>query len=309
MKKYKIFVDGSEGTTGLEINERLTKRSDIEILQIDPENRKDIKTRKKYINSADIVFLCLPDFAAAESVSLIENPNTRVIDASTAHRTAEGWVYGIPELSENHRNNIKNAKRLANPGCFATGFIMLTYPLVKEKIIPADYPAACHALTGYSGGGKKLIEIFQADENKQKLNSPCFYSLNLNHKHLPEMQKQSGLKKPPVFTPIIANYYRGMAVAVPLPGVNIKALHLNEFYKNYYSGQNFVKIPPFGIQEGFEWGYMNSESCNFTNNIEILTFGNEEQVFACARFDNLGKGASGAAVQNMNIMLGFDETL
>jgi N-acetyl-gamma-glutamyl-phosphate reductase len=187
---------------------------------------------------------------------------------------------------------------------------MLMYPLIKEKIIPADYPATCHAVTGYSGGGKKLIEIFESEENRQKLNSPCFYALSLHHKHLPEMTKHSGLSAPPVFTPIVSKYYRGMTVSLPfhIETLNTSAKKINEFYAEYYSGQKFVKVMPFNAQDTFEWGYMNAESCNYTNNIEILVFGDEKQALVCARLDNLGKGASGAAVQNMNIMLGVDET-
>ena len=313
MTKYKIFVDGQEGTTGLEINERLQKREDIEILKIDPQKRKDIEERKKYINQADIVFLCLPDDAARESVSLIENPSVRVIDASTAHRIADEWAYGIPELSVKHRENIKDTKRLSNPGCFATGFNMLMYPLIKENIAAEDYPVTCHSITGYSGGGNKLIQLFESEENKDKLKSPSFYALSLHHKHLPEMQKHSGLKNPPVFTPIIGKYYRGMTVAIPFYtdklNKKISADEINAFYKDYYKGQNFVKVLPMNIQDEFEWGYMTAESCNYTNNLEILVFGDDRQALAAARLDNLGKGASGAAVQNMNIMLGLDETI
>ncbi|MCL2773494.1 MAG: N-acetyl-gamma-glutamyl-phosphate reductase [Oscillospiraceae bacterium] len=312
MKKFKIFVDGQEGTTGLEINERLRNRDDVEILRINSKELSvlwDVNERRKYINQADIVFLCLPDAAAKESVSLIENPSTRVIDASTAHRVADGWIYGIPELSPEHRKNIADAKRLANPGCFATGFIMLMYPLVKEGIVPEDYPATCHAVTGYSGGGEALIKRYESDKNKEKLNSPCFYSLGLHHKHLPEMQKHSGLSNPPLFTPIIGNYYKGMTVAVPLPNIKLPAAEINSFYKNYYQGQRFVKVMPMNVQDELEWGFMNAESCNNTNNIEILIFGDDKQVLVAARLDNLGKGASGAAIQNMNIMLGLDETI
>ena len=314
MTKFKVFVDGQEGTTGLEINERLKTRTDIEILTINPEKRKDIDERRKYINQADIVFLCLPDDAAKESVSLIDKDNTatRVIDASTAHRVADGWVYGIPELSFEHRKNIETAKRLSNPGCFPTGFNMLIYPLIKENILQADYPVTCHSITGYSGGGKSLIARFESEENKDKLKSPCFYALGLQHKHVPEMQKHSGLLNKPVFTPILGSFYRGMTVAVALHvdylKTKLNAAEINEFYKNYYKGQNFAKVMPFNIQDELEWGYMNAESCNYTNNIEILVFGNDTQVLIAARLDNLGKGASGAAVQNMNIMMGLDET-
>lgn len=315
MAKFKIFVDGREGTTGLEIDQRLQKRDDIEILSIEPQKRKDADERKKYINRADIVFLCLPDEAARESAALVDNPETRVIDASTAHRVADGWVYGLPELSAGHRQNVQEAKRLSNPGCFATGFSVLMYPLVKEHIIPATHPVSCHSVTGYSGGGRKLIESFESPENAKKWNSPCFYALGLRHKHLPEMQKHSRLANPPLFTPIIGRYYRGMTVAVPLhldapdkSGIKPGAAQINGFYRDYYRGQNFVKVMPFGVQDRFEGGYMDAEACNYTNNLEIMTFGDDELVLLVARLDNLGKGASGAAVQNMNIMLGIEET-
>jgi len=312
MPKKKVFVDGQEGTTGLEINERLLKRDDVEILKIDSDKRKDAVERGKCLNEADVVFLCLPDDAAKESVSLISNPATRVIDASTAHRTNDSWVYGIPELSAEHRSGIEKSKRVTNPGCYATGFNMLMYPLVKEGFVPADYPVSCHAVTGYSGGGRKLIEIFQSAENKQKINSPCFYALSLHHKHLPEMQKHSGLLHQPLFTPIIGNYYRGMTVAVPLHIELLRkkagAAEICSFYSNYYKDQKFVKALPFNIQDEFEWGYMNAESCNNTNNIEITAFGDDRHILVVSRLDNLGKGASGAAIQNMNIMLGLDET-
>ena len=310
-KKYLVFVDGQEGTTGLEINQRLLKRNDIEILKIDPEKRKDIDERRKYINQADIVFLCLPDDAARESVSLIENPSVRIIDASTAHRTLDSWAYGIPELSTEHRKAIENSKRVAVPGCFATGFNMLLYPLIKSGIVSAESNITCHSVTGYSGGGKKLIGIYEAEENKQKLSSPCLYALGLTHKHLPEMQKHSGLSSCPIFTPMVCNYYRGMTVAIPLFTDMLSKIttpaELSLFYGDYYQGQKFVKTFPANIQDQLELGYLNAESCNYTNNIEILVFGNGRQVLVVARLDNLGKGASGAAVQNMNIMLGIDE--
>jgi len=304
-----VFVDGQEGTTGLEINERLQKRSDVEILKIDPAKRKDAGERAKFINQADVVFLCLPDAASKEAVTLVDNPSTRIIDGSTAHRVAEGWAYGIPELSDRHRRDIEKAKRVSNPGCYSTGFIMLMYPLIKEGIVPADHPVTCHAVTGYSGGGRGLIEIFEADENNLKLSSPSFYSLNLSHKHLPEMQKHSGLAHSPIFTPIIGKYYRGMTVAIPLYTEKLKttAAEINSLYSKYYKDQRFVKVLPMNIQDSFEWGYLNAESCNYTNNIEILVFGDDRQALIAARLDNLGKGASGAAIQNMNIMLGLDE--
>jgi N-acetyl-gamma-glutamyl-phosphate reductase len=311
MARFTVFVDGQEGTTGLEIHERLLKRDDVEILKISGEKRKDIEERGKMLNEADVVFLCLPDDAARESVSLITNPATRVLDGSTAHRTAEGWDYGIPELSATHRKAIARSKRVSVPGCYATGFTMLMYPLVARGFVPPDYPVSCHAVTGYSGGGKKLIGIFESGEHPQKLNSPCFYSLALHHKHLPEMQKHSGLLQPPLFTPIVGNFYRGMIVAVPLHtellSKKAAAAEINAFYQNYYQGQNYVKVLPFNMQDEFEWGYMNAESCNNTNNIEILVFGDEKQILVVSRLDNLGKGASGAAVQNMNVMLNLEE--
>jgi len=308
---FKVFVDGHEGTTGLEIMERLKKRNDAEILTIDPAKRKDPEERRVLLNRADIVFLCLPDDAARESVSLVNNQDTRIIDPSTAHRTAEGWDYGIPELSAEHRKAIETSRRVSNPGCHATGFIMLMYPLVKEGFIPVGYPATCYSVTGYSGGGRKLIEVFESEKNKEKLKSPSFYSLSLKHKHLPEMQKHSGLKSPPIFTPIVGNYYRGMTVAIPLHtemfGKKADAAQLNAFYNDYYKGQKFVKVLPLNVHDEFELGFMNAESCNYTNNIEILVFGDDRQILVVSRLDNLGKGASGAAIQNMNIMLGIEE--
>jgi len=307
--KHTIFVDGQEGTTGLEINERLAKRDDVEILRIAYEKRRDAAERKKYINQADIVFLCLPDDAAREAVSLVENPHTRIIDASTAHRTAEGWAYGIPELSAAHRADVQAAKRVSNPGCFATGFNALMYPLVKEGIVPSEYPVTCHSVTGYSGGGKKLIERFASEP---KMESPNFYALGLTHKHLPEMQKHSGLAHPPLFTPIVANYYRGMTVAIPLfadrLNRRLSPVEVCAFFHEYYAGQTFVRAMPFGAQNEFELGFLNAEGTNGTNTLEIFVCGNEAQILVAARLDNLGKGASGAAVQNMNIMLGLDET-
>lgn len=310
MKKYKVFVDGHEGTTGLEIHIRLQKRNDIDILEIDPEKRKDRSERSKFINNSDVVILCLPDEAAKESVSLADNPSTRIIDCSTAHRTAVGWDYGIPELSADHRRKIAVSKRVANPGCFATGFNILMYPLVRESIVPADYPVTCHAVTGYSGGGRKLIELYQSEEGRDKLSTPSFYSLGLCHKHLPEMKKYSGLSHNPIFTPIVCNYYRGMTVAIPLCSdlfsKKSTAQEIAEFYGKYYQGQTFVKVFPVNCQDNFEFGYLNEEGCDF-NDIEIFIFGDKRQILVMARLDNLGKGASGAAVQNMNVMLGLDE--
>ncbi|MCX7710188.1 MAG: N-acetyl-gamma-glutamyl-phosphate reductase [Clostridia bacterium] len=311
--KFKVFVDGQEGTTGLQINERLEARTDIEILKIAPEKRKDLDERKKFMNNADIAFLCLPDAAAKESVSLIENNTTRVIDASTAHRTDPNWAYGMPELSRDHRNRIKTAMRVSVPGCYATGFNMAIYPLVKEGILPSDYPVTCHAISGYSGGGKKLIEKYQAPDADNTLMSPQLYALGLSHKHLPEMQKISGLQNPPVFSPIVSNIYKGMTVALPLlPRLLLKKMGAKEaqaFLSDYYKDEAFVEVMPFGAEATFDNGFLGAEGCNDTNKLEIYVFGHNDQILLVSRLDNLGKGSSGAAIQNMNIMLGLNERI
>lgn len=309
---YRIFVDGQEGTTGLQINERLQKRNDVELLEIDPEKRKDPGERKKLIGEADIVFLCLPDDAARESAALAEGSSARIIDASTAHRTNEAWAYGFPELGPDFRDRIRRSARVAVPGCYASGFTALVYPLIKEGILPADYPVTCHAVSGYSGGGKKRIaEYDSADPSDDSMKSPRFYSLALKHKHIPEMQKISGLVRAPLFTPIIGPYYKGMTVAVPLyshmlPGKN-SAGAISEFFSSYYKREHFIKVYPFGSEGGTKDGFLDATGCNGTNILEIYVTGNDEHILLTARLDNLGKGASGAAVQCMNIMLGIDE--
>jgi N-acetyl-gamma-glutamyl-phosphate reductase len=310
--QYKIFVDGQEGTTGLQIDERLHGRSDIELLKIDPDKRKDINERRKFINEADIVFLCLPDDAARESVSLVENERTRVIDASTAHRTNDGWAYGLPELSTGHREKINSSLRVSVPGCYATGFAALLYPLVKAGIVPDDYPVTCHAVSGYSGGGKKRIaEYASADPADESIKSPRFYALSLKHKHIPEMQKTTGLKQPPLFTPIIGPYYKGMTVAIPLYAKLLYGKHsaesVSEYLGKYYEKEHFIKVYPYGSDGGVIDGFLSATGCNGTNMLEIYVAGNDEHILLTARLDNLGKGASGAAVQCMNIMMGIDE--
>ena len=308
---HKVFVDGQEGTTGIEIHERLSIRNDVEILTIASDKKKDLAERAKYLNEADIVFLCLPDDAAKESVSLITNPNVKVIDASTAHRVADDWDYGIAELSPAHRENIKNAKRVTNPGCHATGFIMAMYPLVKEGLVAPDFPCSCYSLTGYSGGGKKMIESYEDPANKDDVRCPKIYGLGLAHKHLPEMKKRSNIISTPIFTPIVAPFYRGMNVTTPIiPSLmkkSMSAKELHAFYSQYYSGERFVKIMPFGIETEIKQGFLSAEGCNHTNEIHFYIFGNDEQILVVAQLDNLGKGASGAAIQNMNIMTGTDE--
>lgn len=308
----KVFVDGQAGTTGLKIHERLASRSDIELLKIPEEKRKDIETRREYLNNADIVFLCLPDDAARESVSLVINDKTKIIDASTAHRTNPDWAYGLPELSIAHRSRIESSKRVANPGCHATGFNIAMYPLVHEGIISKEYPVTCHSVTGYSGGGNKLINQYENTENRKEFfTSSRHYALGLTHKHLPEMQKISGLAYSPHFQPIIGDFYQGMAVSVPLfkrqLDKKLTAKEMQEFFSAYYENQHFIKVMPFESAAYLDDGCFNPMACNNTNRAELFVFGNDEQILIITRLDNLGKGASGAAVQNMNIMLGIDE--
>ncbi len=310
MKKIKVFVDGQSGTTGLRINERLKKREDIELMEISEEKKKDLKEKKDFLNLADIVILCLPDDAAKESVSLISNPFTKVIDASTAHRVNPSWTYGLPEYEKNQREKIKNSKRVCVPGCHATGFILSIYPLIKNNIVPANYPVSSHSITGYSGGGKKLIERFEKNQDKISWHSSRHYALNLTHKHLPEMQYYSRLLYPPLFTPVVGNFFNGMAVGIPLhkrllnKKVNLENLY--EIISAHYENEIFVKVIK-GDEKILEDGYFDPTVCNETNFLEIFIFGNNEQFLLLTRLDNLGKGASGAAIQNLNIMSGMEE--
>lgn len=308
--KKKVFIDGSEGTTGLRIFERFAGRDDIELLQIPSELRKDPDEVKKYINASDITFLCLPDQAAREAVAMVEKEDVIIIDTSTAHRTEEGWAYGFPEISEIHRKNIKEGKRIAVPGCHASGVIGLLYPLVAGKVIPADYPISAFSLTGYSGGGKKMIAEYEGEERDKELGSPREYGLNQNHKHLKEMQKIVGLTRAPLFSPIVADYYSGMLVTIPLyadmlaPGTTPASIQ--EFYAKCYADEPFMRVMPLGA-EADSRGFLGSNNVSGWDGMEIYVTGNEERILLCARFDNLGKGASGAAVQCLNILLGCDE--
>lgn len=308
MGKPVVYIDGKEGTTGLQIYDRLSGRQDIELLLIEEDKRKDTEERKKLMNAADLVFLCLPDAAAVEAVGLIENPWTRVIDASTAHRTAPGWVYGFPELGADQREAIRTAKRVANPGCYATGFISLAAPLVKRGILDADAPLMCHAVSGYTGGGKKAIAQYEGDEREAELVSPRHYGVTLSHKHIPEMMKICGLSKKPVFMPMICDFPQGMVVAVPLYFDMLSGAQsldsLRRVYRDFYADARFVAVRP---DDAPKCGFIGSNNLAGTNDLQIFVCGNEEQVLLASRLDNLGKGASGAAVQNMNIMLGFPE--
>lgn len=309
--KTKIFIDGKEGTTGIEIFERLGKRDDIEILLIDEDKRKDLNERKKFINMSDITFLCLPDAAAIEAVSLVENPNTRIIDASTAHRTNPEWDYGFPELSKMHRENIAKSKRVANPGCYATGFISLVYPLVQAGVLPEDYPLTAHAVSGYSGGGKKMIAAIEGEDKTFEMASPRQYALSQSHKHLPEMQKICGLKYKPMFNPIVDDYYSGMVVSVPLVSraltKNYTPADIHKIMSEHYAGQHFVKVMELGAKETLADGFLPANTLAGTNNLQIFVCGSDDHILLASRLDNLGKGASGAAVQSMNIMMGIDE--
>ena len=305
--KTKVYIDGQSGTTGLQIYDRIGQREDLELLRIPEELRHDPDERKKYLNSADIVFLCLPDEGAREAVSFIENPDVRVIDASTAHRTNPDWTYGYPELSKAQREAIRTSKRVANPGCHATGFISTTAPLVAMGVIPKDYPMSCYSLTGYSGGGKKMIAEYEAEGRSALLDAPGIYGLNLHHKHLPEMQTVTGLAYPPVFMPVVDDYYKGMATTIMLqnrllPG-QPSAEEICAKLADYYRDEHFVSVVPFGENDS----KLYANKLAGTNRLEIVVCGHEEQTTVTALFDNLGKGASGAAVQNMNIMLGLPE--
>ena len=299
----KIFIDGSVGTTGLRIAERLEQRADLEIIRLPEEKRKDDAARKEALNACDIAFLCLPDDAAREAVALIENDSTAVIDTSTAHRTSEGWEYGFAEIGE-RKDKIAASKRIANPGCHASGFVALVAPLVFAGVIAKSETLSCYSLTGYSGGGKKMIAEYENEENKQALQAPRTYGLTQVHKHLPEMAKYCGLENYPVFCPIVSSFYSGMEVVVPLTKAQTSATieQIKQIYKNYYKG----KLVRF-CDNADESGFLSASAFSGFDDMQISVFGNDERITLVARFDNLGKGASGAAIQNMNILLGKSE--
>lgn len=302
---FQVFIDGSAGTTGLRIREMLEKRQDVSLVTLPESLRKDVSARKDALNSADVAFLCLPDDAAREAAALVENKDTVVIDASTAHRTHPEWAYGFPELSAQHRARIRSGKRIANPGCYASGFIALVYPLIRAGVVAPDYPFVCHAVSGYSGAGKKGIAEYEAADRPAGYDTPRLYALSLMHKHLPEMKEVCGLARTPVFNPYVCDYYCGMTVSVPLfvdlMKMPLGAEQLEELYRAHYAGQRFVWV---GKEPS---GYVSANTLNGTNGLEILVNGNAERILLTARLDNLGKGASGAAIQNMNLALGLDE--
>jgi len=309
--KPKIYVDGQEGTTGLEIHEYLGVRDDLEILKIDSAKRKDTEARRAMLNEADIAFLCLPESASREAVTLVTSPRTRLIDASVAHRVDPAWTYGLPELNPQQRAKIIAASRVTVPGCHATAAILTLYPVLQAGIITKDYPVSLTSLTGYSGGGRKLIEKYQQAEAERTLRSPRPYALGLNHKHLPEMQQVLGLTYPPIFTPVVSDFYRGLAVSIPLAARTLKsgttAASLHVLLSDYYAHKSFVRVMPLGAESNLEDGTFNVEGCNHTNRADLFVFSNGDQILLLSRLDNLGKGASGAAVQCMNLMLGVDE--
>ncbi|MBR3516305.1 MAG: N-acetyl-gamma-glutamyl-phosphate reductase, partial [Lachnospiraceae bacterium] len=306
----KVFIDGSEGTTGLRIFERFQVRDDIELLKIDSDKRKDPEEIKKFINASDITFLCLPDAAAREAVALCDNPDTVILDTSTAHRTEAGWAYGFPELSAEHRQAIAKGKRIAVPGCYASGFIGLAYPLVKGGILPKDYPVSIFAVSGYSGGGKKLIAAYEEEGREAKFDSARMYAWTQSHKHLKEMKAITGIDREPLFSPMTTNYHSGMIVQVPLftdlLSKKMAPEEIWEYLAEYYKDEKFIKVMPFGadVEAG---GALFSDACAGWDGMEIFVTGNADRVIVASRFDNLGKGASGAAIQCMNIVLGCDE--
>lgn len=308
----KIFIDGKEGTTGLKIYERFANRSDIEILQIDDEKRKDPVEKAKMINASDYTFLCLPDAASIESVALCTNPETRIIDASTAHRTNPEWAYGFPELDKSFREKIVSSNRVAVPGCYASGSNAILYPLVKSGILPKDYPVVIHAVSGYSGAGKKAIAQYEAEGRNPELDSPRLYALTQAHKHLPEIKKISGLDFEPVFNPYVCDYFQGMTVTVGLHSrllsKKVTAKDVWQMFVDHYEGTNFVKVAGFMGEGTLPEQFIPSNTLANTNDMQVFVYGNDDRIMVTTRFDNLGKGASGAAVQCLNVMMGIDET-
>jgi N-acetyl-gamma-glutamyl-phosphate reductase len=310
---FKVYVDGQEGTTGLRIHEVLAGRGDIEVLKIEADKRKDPAERARLLNAADVAFLCLPDAASREAAAMVTNPKTCLIDASTAHRTVPGWTFGLPELAKGQRDAIRAAKRIANPGCHASAFILAVRPLVDAGLLPREAVVSATSITGYSGGGKSMIAEYQQQPLPAPLTAPRPYGLALKHKHLPEMMAHTGLATPPVFMPVVGNFYKGLAVSVPLHLSQLAASTTPEAVQAalaaHYAGERFVKVMPLRDAATLEAGFFDVQACNDSNRCELFVFASETQVLLLARLDNLGKGASGAAVQSMNVHLGLDEGL
>lgn len=309
----KIFIDGKEGTTGLKIYERFANRNDIELLSLSEENRKNPEKRAEMINASDFTFLCLPDIAAIESAELCTNPKTVIIDASTAHRTNPEWAYGFPELDDDFRKKIQTSNRIAVPGCYASGSIAILYPLVKSGILPKDYPVVIHAVSGYSGAGKKAISLYENQNRNPEFDSPRLYALSQHHKHLPEIQKISGLDFEPIFNPYVCDYFQGMTVSIGLHTrllqKKVNTSDVLEMFKNHYKKTNFIQIAEnLNGEDILTEPFIPANSLANTNQMQIFVCGNDERIVITTRFDNLGKGASGAAVQCLNIRMGIDET-
>ncbi len=321
-RKYRVYVDGQDGTTGLRIHEMLAARPDLELLRIAPELRKDDAERARLLNAADVAFLCLPDDAARAAAKMVTNPDTCLIDASTAHRTDPTWVYGLPELAPGQRDALRGSKRIANPGCHATAFILLMRPLVDAGLVAPDASVTATSLTGYSGGGKKMIEQYQSWHARQMdgerqiddvLSAPRPYALGLSHKHVPEMKTCSRLARAPVFVPTVGNFYKGLTVSIPFHLTSLEqgadAARVHAVLAERYAGEPFVRVMPLSDPETLAAGTFDVQACNDTQRADLFVFGNAEQVLLMARIDNLGKGASGAAVQTMNLHLGLPEGL
>ncbi|MCC7010656.1 MAG: N-acetyl-gamma-glutamyl-phosphate reductase [Acidobacteria bacterium] len=309
---FVVYVDGQEGTTGLRIREVLASRPDVELLRIDADKRKDPHERARLLNAADVAFLCLPDAASREAAGLLTNPKTCLIDASTAFRTDPGWAFGLPELMSGQRERIHASKRIANPGCHSSAFLLIVRPLVDAGLIPRALPISATSLTGYSGGGRKMIAQYESGDDA-RLRSPRPYALTLAHKHLPEMHVHSGLEAAPIFQPVVASFYKGLTVSVPLhlsqlaPGATAEALHAA--LERRYANERFIRVMPLNDPATLEAGYFDVQGCNDTNRADLFVFGSASQVVLMSRLDNLGKGAAGAAVQCMNVHLGIDESL
>lgn len=307
MSHTKVFIDGSVGTTGLRIHERLSQRQDIELVSLSKEKRKDLASRIDAIKTSDVAFLCLPDAASIEIIEAIGDCHTKILDTSTAHRTNPAWVYGFPELSQGFRDNILSSNRIAVPGCHASGFCSIVFPLIHYGIIPADYPVVCTSVTGYSGGGKKMIAEYESDERPVEFDSPRQYGLTQKHKHLPEMKSVCGLTYEPCFSPIVADFYSGMTVSIPLTSrllsKKVSAEELHQVFAQHYKNQKLVTVLPFGTEGMLDTNHMSGK-----DSMEITVTGNDDRILLASSFDNLGKGASGAAVQCFNLITGCDET-